>query len=101
MLPAGCVGKCWQKISMKIAYIIFNGITWLDLIGIYDPVSRLKSLNYLPDLSWDICSHTDTVADTSGLGMKPDKMRTSLSGYDVIVVPGGHGTRALRFDEQF
>lgn len=28
---------------MKIAYIIFNKITWLDLIGIYDPVSRLQS----------------------------------------------------------
>jgi len=28
---------------MKIAYILFDGITLLDFIGIYDPISRLKS----------------------------------------------------------
>ncbi len=48
---------------MKLAYIVFEGITWLDFIGIYDPLSRLKSLNYLPDLSWDICSYTETATD--------------------------------------
>ncbi len=35
---------------MKNAYIIFNKITWLDLICIYDPLSRLQSMGYLPKL---------------------------------------------------
>lgn len=28
--------------TMKIAYIISDDITWLDLIGVYDPIIWLK-----------------------------------------------------------
>jgi transcriptional regulator GlxA family with amidase domain len=86
---------------MKIAYIIFNKITWLDLIGIYDPLSRLQSMGYLPQLSWDICSFTSSAADNFGLEIVPDKTQNSLAGYDVIVIPGGHGTRHLQYDDKF
>ena len=86
---------------MKLAYIIFDGITWLDLIGIYDPVSRLKSMKYFPDMSWDICSYTDTAKDNFGLEMVPTKIKNSLDDYDAIIVPGGHGTRTLQTDAEF
>ncbi|MGA9637377.1 DJ-1/PfpI family protein [Flavobacterium sp.] len=86
---------------MKIAYIIFDGITWLDFIGIYDPISRLKSLNYLPHLTWDICSFTNTVSDNFGLEIKPTKIRETMTDYDAIIIPGGLGTRQLSFDKDF
>lgn len=87
---------------MKIAYIIFDNITWLDFIGIYDPISRLKSMNYLPDLSWDICSYSDgNSTDSFGLEIVPAKIKNSLAGYDAIIVPGGFGTRELQFDTEF
>ncbi|HLO80008.1 MAG TPA: DJ-1/PfpI family protein [Chitinophagaceae bacterium] len=86
---------------MKIAYIIFNKITWLDLIGIYDPLSRLQSMGYLPQLSWDLCSYTDTISDNFGLKIIPDKIQNTLAAYDAIVVPGGHGTRHLQYDKDF
>jgi transcriptional regulator GlxA family with amidase domain len=86
---------------MRIAYIIFDGITLLDFIGIYDPLSRLKSMNYIPDLTWDICSFTESVTDSFGLEIKPQKLRHSLTDYDVIVVPRGFGTRELQIDEAF
>lgn len=86
---------------MKIAYIIFNGITWLDLIGVYEPVSKLKSRNYLPDLDWDICSHTETAEDIFGLSMKATKIKSPFNNYDAIIVPGGIGTRQLQYDPQF
>jgi len=86
---------------MKLAYIIFNGITLLDFIGIYDPISRLKSMKYLPNLEWDICCHTDLCHDHFGLTLMPGKIKQSLSGYDAIIVPGGYGTRELQFDESF
>ncbi len=86
---------------MKIAYIIFNGITWLDFIGIYDPISRLKALKYIPDLEWDICSFTNTVIDNFGLEIVPQKIKNDLSGYDVIIVPGGFGTRELQGNADF
>jgi cyclohexyl-isocyanide hydratase len=86
---------------MKLAYILFNGATWLDFIGVYDPISRLKLMNYLPDLSWDLCAITKTCADDFGLSILPTKIKNDLSGYDAIIVPGGRGTRKLVNDEFF
>ncbi|MBD0333675.1 MAG: DJ-1/PfpI family protein [Chitinophagaceae bacterium] len=86
---------------MKIAFIIFDGITWLDLIGVYDPISRLKTLNYLPELRWEFCSYTESAKDSFGLTMLSTKVRESLQDYDVIIVPGGWGTRRLQYDEPF
>ncbi|MEM9834305.1 MAG: DJ-1/PfpI family protein [Bacteroidota bacterium] len=90
-----------SNIPQRIAYIVFDGITWLDFFGIYDPLSRLKSMGYLPDLSWDICAYTDTATDNFNLQVKPHKVRDSLADYDVIIVPGGFGTRELRYNEGF
>ncbi|MEP7197822.1 MAG: DJ-1/PfpI family protein [Saprospiraceae bacterium] len=86
---------------MRIAYIIFDGITWLDFIGIYDPISRLKSLKYLPNLRWDICSITNSVSDNFGLEIKPTKVSETLTDYDAMIIPGGFGTRELQFDKDF
>ena len=86
---------------MKIAYVIFDGITWLDLIGIYDALSRLKSGNFLQDFSWDICSTSATAKDVYGLEMKAGIVGQSLSEYDAVIVPGGHGTRNLINTLQF
>jgi transcriptional regulator GlxA family with amidase domain len=85
----------------KIAFILFDGITWLDFIGIYDPISRLKSMTYLPELSWDLCAFTETVRDNFGLTILPNKIQNELSDYDAIIVPGGFGTRELRYDIDF
>jgi len=90
-----------NEIPQRIAYIIFDGITWLDFFGIYDPLSRLKSMKFLPDLSWDICAYTDMATDNFDLQVKPHKVRNSLADYDVIIVPGGFGTRELRYNQDF
>lgn len=90
-----------RMLTMKIAYIIFDGMTWLDLIGVYDPISRLRSLNYLPGLTWDICSFTKKASDNFGLEIRPDKIKNPLSDYDVVIIPGGLGTRKLQYDNKF
>ena len=86
---------------MKLAFIIFDGITWLDFIGVYDPVSRLKSMQYIKDLSWDICAFSNSSKDNFGLEIMPTKTGGSLAGYDAVIIPGGHGTRVLQFDNGF
>ncbi len=86
---------------MKIAYILYDGITYLDFIGIYDPISRLKSMNYISDLTWDICANKPQIVDSFGLKTVCDKTLNDLSGYDMIVVPGGFGTRTLLSDEVY
>jgi transcriptional regulator GlxA family with amidase domain len=86
---------------MKIAYIIFDGITILDLSGVYEPVCRLKYAGYLPDLSWDFCALTPTAEDHGGLKIIPNQIKNDLSAYDAIIVPGGKGTRDLIANEAF
>ncbi|MFC1857842.1 DJ-1/PfpI family protein [Thermodesulfobacteriota bacterium] len=86
---------------MKTAFIIFDQMTALDLIGAYDPLTRLKSMNILPDFEWDICAFTEAVTDDKGLRLCPDSVGQSLDGYDLIFVPGGFGTRSLQFDAGF
>lgn len=86
---------------MKAAYILFNGITFLDFIGVYDPLSRLQSQGHLPDFSWDTCALTPFISDSFGLEMKVDKVSPDLSEYDLIIVPGGFGTRTLQGDPNF
>ena len=86
---------------MKLAYIIFDGITWLDLIGIYDPISRLKAMQYINDLSWEICALKDSAKDNFGLEIMSTKIGGSLAHYDAVIIPGGHGTRHLQLDNEF
>ena len=86
---------------MKIAFVVFNGLTTLDFIGIYDPLTRLKTMGFMPDLGWDICAYTDIVKDDRGLVMVPTAIQEPLQSYDVLVVPGGYGTRTLFQDKNF
>jgi cyclohexyl-isocyanide hydratase len=86
---------------MKIAFVVFNGLTTLDFVGIYDPLTRLKSMGFMPDLGWDICGYTDIVKDDRGLVMFPTVIREPLQSYDLLVVPGGYGTRTLVQDKNF
>lgn len=88
---------------MKIAYILFNGITYLDFVGIYDPITRIKSKKLMEGLEWDLCTYSESgeISDEMELTVKVDKIRPDLSAYDMIIVPGGFGTRKLQFDEGF
>ena len=52
---------------MRVAFVIFDGMTALDFVGVYDPVTRLKSMGILPDFSGSIRAWTETVTDDRGL----------------------------------
>ncbi len=86
---------------MTIAYILFDGLTMLDFIGVYDPISRLKSMGYIPDLRWDLCAQTVVVQDSLGLQIQANAILPDLSTYDMLIVPGGFGTRSLQFEKTF
>jgi cyclohexyl-isocyanide hydratase len=86
---------------MKIAYILFNDFTLLDFVGVYDAVLRLKTMNYIPDLQWDLCSLTDKVSDELGLTLLTNKSGVLLGSYDALIVPGGDGTGPLQLDCDF
>ena len=86
---------------METAFVIFRHMTAMDFIGAYDPLTRLKSMGLMPGFEWDICALTADVADDKGLHFAPSVVGQTLSHYDLIVVPGGIGTRALQHDKAF
>lgn len=87
--------------NMKIAFVIFDVLTVLDFIGVYDAVTRLKTMRFMEDVHWDICAYTETVSDKCGVVLTPNKVRESLGDYDLVIVPGGYGTKQLVNDAGF
>lgn len=86
---------------MKIAFILFDGITFLDLVGFYDVITRLKYFEATKDTSWDMCGLKEEITDELGVTLKVNRVNPDLSEYDMLFVPGGLGTRALRYDVEF
>jgi len=80
---------------MDVAIPIFDGLTALDAIGPYEVLSRL------PD------AHVHFLAAEPGpkrtenrmLAVTADRTLDDLKTPEVIVMPGGYGTRALMHDE--
>ena len=90
-----------ERKLMKAAFIVFDGMTALDFIGFYDPITRLKSMKIIEDFAWNVCAQSAEVTDDRGLKFKADTVGGTLEGYDLIVVPGGFGTRKLQHDDTF
>ena len=86
---------------MNTAFVVFDQMTALDFVGFYDPLTRLKSMDFLPDFHWQVCSFCDDVSDTQDLRFDPDSVRQPLGDFDLLVVPGGYGSRSLQHNEGF
>jgi cyclohexyl-isocyanide hydratase len=86
---------------MKAALVVFDGMTALDFIGFYDPLTRLKSMKLMPELEWRICARRPQVTDDRGLSLSADLVAEPLEGFDLVFVPGGHATRTLQHDRPF
>lgn len=74
---------------MKVAFVVYQGMTALDFIGVYDPVTRLKSMGFIPNLQWEICAYSQEVSDDKELRFIPTKVGEFLQDYDIVIIPGG------------
>lgn len=84
---------------MKVAFCIYDGMTVLDFVGAYDPITRLDRMDFTP-LEWDVCARTERVsADELDLGV--DRVEPDLGEYDLVFFPGGFASRELRHEESF
>lgn len=86
---------------MKAAFVLFDKMTTLDFIGFYDAVTRLKTMKFMDDFSWNLCAQQAQVSDDRGLKITADTVGASLAGYDLLFIPGGFGTRPLQHDRAF
>jgi transcriptional regulator GlxA family with amidase domain len=81
---------------MNIAIPVFDGLTALDAVGPYEVLSRLPGAT----VSF-IGAQTGPVrTETEMLALFADASFGELTEPDVVVVPGGRGTRRLMDDEQ-
>lgn len=86
---------------MRMAFVLFHDVTFLDFIGFYDVIHRLRGFPETKNTSWDICGLSEEITDELGLTVKVSKVKPDLSAYDMVFVPGGMGTRKLRYDTEF
>jgi cyclohexyl-isocyanide hydratase len=86
---------------MKIAFVIYGGMTALDFVGVYDPVTRLKTMGFIHDVEYDVCATIREVHDAAGLRIVADRICVPFAAYDMVIVPGGLASRLLADDGDF
>jgi putative intracellular protease/amidase len=80
---------------VDVAIPIFDGITALDAIGPYEVLSRLPRTH----VHFVAAEPGDKRTENGMLALRADATLSALAHPEVLVVPGGYGTRALMKDE--
>jgi transcriptional regulator GlxA family with amidase domain len=81
---------------MKIACLIFDKFTALDVIGPYEVLSRLPGT----ELSFVAKEAGPKRSDTGVLGVVADKTLAELPDPDILLVGGGEGNRSMLDDPE-
>jgi transcriptional regulator GlxA family with amidase domain len=79
---------------LKVAIPLFAKFTALDAVGPYEVLQRIPAL----DIVFVGHEHGEVRSENGMLGMTRDATFEEVPGPDVIVFPGGVGTRALERD---
>ncbi len=83
----------------RIAFLVFPRITFLDLIGPYDALRRVALSGIDKDVTHSFIGigtqDGPLISDESGLHVRVDTMYAPLDDFDLLLVPGGLGTRPL------
>ncbi len=83
----------------RIAFLAFEGMTLLDLVGPLDAVSRLRTMGFDPEVVTEVVgANGPTLRCPEGVTLTLDAVRPALTGYDVVVIPGGRGAERLLDD---
>jgi len=87
----------------RFGFLAFEGMTLLDLVGAYDPIARIASMGFDRSASCEIFLAEDgrganRAWDEGGAELVTRRARPPLAEFDVVVVPGGPGTRTLERD---
>lgn len=110
-IPADAVRRVWGLGEMadapdavtgtRVGFVAFEGVTLLDLVGALDPLSRIASMGFDPTSACEVVAAHELAA-WSGCGatLSVTRRRPALEGFDVLVLPGGPGTRAMVRDAE-
>lgn len=93
--------------TTNVGILIFRDVEVLDFAGPYEVFSRTRlvagtesrrSTDSAPFTVFTVAATTDPIAATGGLKVTPDYGFASAPPIDLLVVPGGLGTRPLLHD---
>jgi transcriptional regulator GlxA family with amidase domain len=79
---------------MKIVFLVFDRITALDAIGPYEVLARLPGA----EVVFAAPARGEIRTDNRCLGLVADAAIDDVAAADILVVPGGFGTRPLEKD---
>jgi len=79
---------------MNVVFLVFEGITALDTVGPYEVLSRLPGAR----VTFAGPSRGVVRTENGSLGLVADVAIDEISSCDLLIVPGGFGTRALERD---
>ncbi len=85
---------CILSASLHIGFVIFPGITQLDMTGPFEVFARMTGSHV--HLAWKTL---DSVRSDTGLVLSPTVTFADCPDLDVICIPGGPGVNALLIDE--
>jgi transcriptional regulator GlxA family with amidase domain len=81
---------------VKIAILIFDGLTALDAIGPYEVLRSVPG--------WEVSfvgkQRGEIRTDSGSLGLSVDRSLDEVEGAEIVLVPGGKGNRPLLEDEE-
>src|SRR5262245_37012735 len=80
---------------MNIVFLVFDRITLLDAIGPYDVLARLPDAR----VTFAAPAARPIRTDAGGFALLADAVLDQVTACDLLVVPGGFGTRLLERDE--
>lgn len=73
--------------AMKMAFVLFDGMTSMDFAGFYEAVTWLVILKTKENVSWTFCADKDEITDDRGLKMKSDEVLPDLGDFDLVFFP--------------
>jgi putative intracellular protease/amidase len=79
---------------MKIVILIFDGLTALDAVGPYEVFRSVPGW----EVEFVAPERGEIRTDHGALGLSADRRYSELDAADLVLVPGGHGNRALLED---
>jgi putative intracellular protease/amidase len=81
---------------MNIKILIFDGLTALDAVGPYEVLRSTPGweVEFVAPRAGEIRT------DVGSLGLTADRAYAEVDAADIVLVPGGHGNRALLDDEE-
>jgi putative intracellular protease/amidase len=85
---------------MKIAFLLFDDITALDIVGPYEVLARLPGAEVTFVSPSHAQGRASVVTGDQRLRLGSDAALEDVQSADLLLVPGGFGTRRLERDER-